>query len=243
MADVSQHVPSGGMRLSAVIPCHDGERYVAEAIRSVLAQAQPAIEVIVVDDGSTDGTPEAVRAFGGAVRYERVAHRGAAAARNHGAGLATGDAIAFLDADDLWTAGALSALAAALTASPAAGMALGRMEQFVSPELPETDRSRFQFSPDPVAARMCGTVLVRRDAFDRVGGFSPRLASGEFIDWYLRAEHLGVRTVTIDQVVLRRRLHHWNHGVTRRDTRQDYLQVVKAALDRRRALEARANPR
>jgi glycosyltransferase involved in cell wall biosynthesis len=242
MVDATHDVPSSRMRISAIIPCHDGERYVAEAIRSALAQTLDPIEVIVVDDGSTDGTPAAVAAFGDAVRYQRMPHGGAAAARNRGVELATGDAIAFLDADDLWTEGALPRLAAAMAAEPSAGMVLGRMEQFVSPALPETDRNRFQFSPDPVAARMCGTVLIRRPDFDRVGGFSPRLASGEFIDWYLRAEHVGVKAVTIPQVVLRRRLHHWNHGVTRRETRQDYLQVVKAALDRRRSLEAGANP-
>jgi hypothetical protein len=82
---------------------------------------------------------------------------------------------------------------------------------------------------------MCGTVLVRRTEFERVGGFAPELVSGEFIDWLARAEHLGVRTVALDAVVLRRRLHRTNHGVVRRDARQDYLRVVKAALDRKRA--------
>lgn len=238
MVGASHDVPSRRMGISIVIPCHDGERYVGDTIRSVLAQGI-VTEIIVVDDGSSDGTPAAVQSFGDAVRYLRIPHGGAAVARNRGVEFATGDVIAFLDADDLWTEHALSRLLEALDRDPSAGMAIGRMEQFVSPELSEAERQGFRFSPEPVAARMCGTVLVRRDAFERIGGFSPRLASGEFIDWVLRAEHLGVRSVAIPDVVLRRRLHRSNHGIKRRDARQDYLTVVKAALDRRRAAGAR----
>ena len=111
---------------------------------------------------------------------------------------------------------------------------VGLMEQFVSPEL-EGGGHVFRFSPDRVPARMCGTVLLRRAEFDRVGGFAPQLRSGEFTDWILRAEAAGVRFATVPELVLRRRLHLTNHGVLRKDARQDYLKVVKAALDRRRA--------
>ena len=239
MADASIDDTSARLRVSVIFPCHDGERYVAETIRSVLDQPHAGLEIIVVDDGSTDGTPEAVGAFGDAVRYDRQPHGGASVARNRGVELATGDAIAFLDADDLWTEQALPRLVAALERDPSVGMVLGQMEQFASPELPESARLQFRFSPDPVPARMCGTVLVRRTEYGRVGGFSPRLQTGEFIDWFLRAEELGVRSVTIPDVVLRRRLHRLNHGVVGRDTRQDYVRVVKAALDRRRAMASR----
>jgi len=220
--------------ISVVIPCHNGERYIGDTIRSVLRQSRGVLEIIVVDDGSTDGSRAAVAAAGGPVRYLRQPHGGAARARNLGAEQASGTLLAFLDADDLWTEDALAALVAPLERDPALGMTVGLMEQFVSPEL-EGGGHVFRFSPDRLPARMCGTVLLRRAEFDRVGGFSPQLRSGEFTDWILRAEAAGVRFATVPELVLRRRLHLTNHGVLRKDARQDYLKVVKAALDRRRA--------
>ena len=222
-------------RVSVVIPCHNGERYVADTIRSVMRQDVGPIEIIVVDDGSTDRSREVVAAFGSEIRSARQHHGGAARARNLGAGLATGALLAFLDADDLWTDHALRALIAPLERDPSLSMTVGLMEQFVSPELPDGARHGFRFSPDPMPARMCGSVLVRRSEFQRVGEFSPLLSSGEFTDWILRAEAAGLRFVTVPELVLRRRLHLLNHGVVRKDARQDYLKVVKAALDRRRA--------
>jgi glycosyltransferase involved in cell wall biosynthesis len=235
MLESGKAEPQDPPRVSTVIPCHDGERYVAEAIRSALAQPCTPHQVIVVDDGSSDRSPEIVRSFGGAVRLERQPRGGAARARNLGAGLATGRYLAFLDADDLWVPDTLPRLLAVLEADRSLGIAFGKMQQFVSPELPPESRLQFRFSPEPVPARLCGSVLVRRDVFARVGALSAELASGEFIDWLSRAEHLGVRAAAVDALVLRRRLHHWNHGVVRRDANLDYLRVVKAALDRRRS--------
>jgi len=220
--------------ISVVIPCYNGERYIGDTIRSVLRQSRGPREIIVVDDGSTDGSRAAVVAAGGPVLFLRQAHGGAAQARNLGVERSSGAFVAFLDADDLWTEHALAALIAPLERDPALGMSVGLMEQFVSPEL-EGGGHGFRFSPDRVVARMCGTVLIRRSELDRVGSFAPQLRSGEFTDWILRAEAAGVRFATVPELVLRRRLHLTNHGVLRKDARQDYLKVVKAALDRRRA--------
>ena len=235
---IGAHRNSRKPRVSVVIPCYNGERYVADTIRSVLRQGHESLEIIVVDDGSTDGSRSAVASFRGEVVYLQQPHGGAARARNLGVARASGALLAFLDADDLWTDNALRALSAPLERDPALGMTVGLMEQFVSPELPDGARHGFRFSPDPVPARMCGTVLMRRSEYDRVGGLSPHLQSGEFTDWILRAETVGLRFATVPELVLRRRLHLLNHGVTRRDARQDYVKVVKAALDRRRAAAA-----
>jgi glycosyltransferase involved in cell wall biosynthesis len=220
--------------VSTIIPCLNGERYLAEAITSVLAQAYQPLEVVVVDDGSTDRSAEIARGLGEMVRVIEQPHGGASVARNRGVANASGELLAFLDADDLWTEGRLHRQVTALVRDPDLDMVLGHTEQFVSPDVPPAARDRFRFDYAPTPARVSGALVVRRAAFDRVGGFSPRWQTGEFIDWYLRAEEKGLRCLFLPETVLRRRLHLANHGLVKREARSDYASLIKAALDRRR---------
>jgi glycosyltransferase involved in cell wall biosynthesis len=87
--------------VSIVIPCYNGEKYVGEAIDSALAQTYANKEVIVIDDGSTDGSLDVIKSFGDRIRWETGPNRGGSAARNRGIELARGELIQFLDADDL----------------------------------------------------------------------------------------------------------------------------------------------
>ena len=78
-------------------------------------------------------------------------------------------------------------------------------------------------------------MIVRADAFARVGGFREGVIFGEFLDWYARAADIGLPTATVDEVVVRRRVHDHNAGVEFRESRGDYARVIKDVLDRRRA--------
>jgi glycosyltransferase involved in cell wall biosynthesis len=220
-------------RASAIIPAFNAARFLGEAIDSVLGQSRPPFELIVVDDGSTDATAAVARRFP-AVRYVAQPHGGIAAARNRGVSAATGDCLAFLDADDRWTARKLEVQLAALAADPGLDMLLGhcmevrqgewaaRLDPAVPPE-------------DGVPGYLAGTCLVRRAAFERVGRFETALRAGEFIDWLLRARGRGLRIRMLPGVVLWRRLHDGNHGVTDRGSYSDYARVLKDELDRRRS--------
>src|SRR5688572_20501170 len=88
--------------ISCIVPVYNGERYIREALDSILGQTYPNLEVVVVDDGSTDATAAAVASYGNRVSYLWQPNAGPVAARNLGLGAATGDYVAFLDADDLW---------------------------------------------------------------------------------------------------------------------------------------------
>ena len=88
--------------ISCIVPVYNGERYLAETLQSILGQRVGPLEVIVVDDGSTDGTAGVARRFGSAIRVLHQTNAGPAAARNLGLSEARGDFVAFLDADDLW---------------------------------------------------------------------------------------------------------------------------------------------
>lgn len=225
-------------RISVIVPVRDGAAHLGDALASVLAQTRPAAEILVVDDGSRDESAAVAARFvapGGVVRCVRQPPGGAAAARNLGVALTTGDWLAFLDADDLWTPDALARRGDALAADPELDLVLGRTEQFLSPELNEPARARLRRPEGSAPGFLPGAMLVRRVAFARVGAFETGWELGEFIAWFARARELGLREHHLDAVTLRRRLHADNQGQRKRQHYDDYAHILKAALDRRRA--------
>lgn len=206
--------------ISVIIPAFNAADFLPEAIGSVLSQTHPPSEIIVVDDGSTDGSASV------AARYEQVqvfsqSNGGPAAARNHGIRRATGSHLAFLDADDVWTPDKLQRQMSALESGDA-DMIFGRVEVF-------RDTGTVLEIYDGVIA---GTMIVTRRAFDRVGEFSEKMRVGEFIDWYARAQEAGLKSLSLPDIVMRRRLH--GHNLTRTpDVRMAYFDALRAAIRRR----------
>lgn len=136
-------VKSGSPHFSVIIPVYNGEAFVARAIESVLTQTWPAHEVIVVDDGSTDRTAEVVVSFADRVRYLRQENAGVSAARNRGAGMATGDWLAFLDADDWYYPDRLRWHAEAIVREPGLDFLTGDYD-YVRPDGSHISRSMDQ---------------------------------------------------------------------------------------------------
>lgn len=223
------------LRVSAVIPVYNGARYLAETIESVLAQTRPVDEIIVVDDGSTDGSAALARSFS-AVHVVVQPQSGAATARNLGVETASGNVIAFLDADDLWTPEKNEMQAAVFEREQDAGMVFGYAQQFVSPDVEETVRRQLQCPAEPMAGYIPSAAYIRRDVFARVGMFL-QWQIGDFIDWYARAAEHGIRSVLLPDVVVHRRLHGANLGVRERASQIDYVRIARAALQRRRKQE------
>ncbi len=219
--------------VTVVIPVHDGERYLPEAVASVLGQTHSAVQVIVVDDGSTDGTAAAAAAFGDAVEYVHQENAGPAAAMNRGAGRAGGELISFLSADDVWVPEKLALQLAALRAG-GPDLVFGHVRHFLSPELDAAAAARLRCPPEPMPATSAGTLLTRLDTFWRVGPFDEGYRVGEFLDWYSRAGDLGLTTLILPGVVSHRRVHGANHSLRERAP-ASYAQILKANLERRRA--------
>lgn len=218
--------------VSVITPVFNCERYLADALESVLGQSYRPIELIVVDDGSTDGSAEVVRRYADRTRYVYQANSGSGAARNAGVDLASGTYLAFIDADDLWTQDKLRRQMDAVEADGSLDIVFGHVEQFVSPELPDTLRSSLRYTPGKMPGRLPGTMVVRRDAFFRVGYFG--LAIGEAVDWTLRATERRLRSTMLPDVLLKRRLHASNSGRLHPDPRREYVRYLKASLDRSR---------
>jgi glycosyltransferase involved in cell wall biosynthesis len=218
------------MRISGIMAVYNTERYVALALDSMLAQTLPPHEIIVVDDGSTDGTPDVLRTYTPRVRVIRQPNCGPSRAFNVAIAAATGDAFAFLDADDLWVPEKLQIQCAALSDDVEA--VFGAVQQFASPDLdPEITRS-YVVPTDPQPGITKTALLIRRSAFERIGPF---FEEGEFVDWYARASVLGLRSRMLSEVVTMRRHHPGNLGRRLRSKHDNDLpRILKRSLELRR---------
>jgi glycosyltransferase involved in cell wall biosynthesis len=228
------------VKLSVVIPAFDCARYIGEALESVLAQVGGDAEVLVVDDGSRDATAAVAESFGSSVRVIRGAHVGIGATVNHGMREARGAVLALIDGDDRWLPRKMALQLAALDAEPLLDIVFGHVRQFLSPEV--SDVGRYAFTSEPMAGLHRGAMVIRRDAWQRVGPMETDLVLGEFIGWYARAIDAGLKTRMLPDVVYERRVHGLNTVLRERDMYGDYVRVIKATMDRRRALRAAGIP-
>jgi len=221
--------------VSVMIGVYNCAAYLGEAIDSVLAQTYEPVELIVVDDGSTDGSGAVAETYGPAVRCIRQERGGMAAARNRAVEAARGEFFAFLDADDRFPVDKLERQLAVFDEDPELDVVYGHVTEFVTPDLDEESRALLRAPNHDVPWPTPNLMLVRREAFFRVGLFSTALRVGIGVDWHARANELGLKSTVPAILALERRLHAENNGIRERQFKPQYLHVLKASLDRRRA--------
>ena len=222
--------------LSVVVPVRDGADYLAEALQSCLSQSRPPTELIVVNDGSTDDSAHIARDLG--VRVLDIEPTGLSGARNHGVRSATGDFIAFLDADDRMTPTRLARQWDRLEQSPEIDGILGHMQLFA---VHHDDTGTQERAEDPTPGWCAGTLTIRRTFYLASGGMDESLDAGEFIDWLLRSRRSGGNFVMTDDLVLMRRVHDRNMTRDLEKIRKNYLSVIRKNLDRQRATNQEAS--
>lgn len=217
--------------LTVIMPLHDAAPWVGEAIQSVLDHADGLLELLVIDDGSTDDGPRIAAAFGGPVRVLSQANAGPAAARNHGLAEARGRLIGFLDADDLWCADVPDPRRVALDADPTVDVVLARVQPVHGPP---------GQPPIPIDGTISGLqlggMLARADALRRHGGMDEAIVHGEDVDWILRMRDAGAHVVTIDDVTARHRLRAGSLTRDRPRTDAGLVGAIHASLRRRGAV-------
>jgi glycosyltransferase involved in cell wall biosynthesis len=232
--DVTSHLADP--LVSCIVPVFNGERYLREALDSVLQQTYRQLELIVVDDGSTDGTAEIVVSYGDRLSALRQTNAGPAAARNRGLDETRGEFVAFLDADDLWHADKLIRQMARFAMRPDLDVCVTHARNFWIPELAEEEaRFRQHRMARPLPGYLPSTMLARRRAFDLVGVFDATLGFGHSTEWFLRGAARGAVVEAMPDVLYYRRIHHTNRSrQMNAASRDEYLRLVKAHLDRRR---------
>jgi glycosyltransferase involved in cell wall biosynthesis len=226
------------MRVSVVIPAYNHARYLPQAIESALAQTLAPAEVIVVDDGSTDDTPAVLAPYADRVRVVRQPNAGVSAARNHGVSLSTGEAVAFLDADDVWLPRKLELQCARMEADPEVGLVHVAVQDVDAEGKPlgchtgglegEGIAREMLFFRRPVILGGGSGAMVRRSVFDEVGGFDLDLGTSADWDLYYRIASRS-KVAFVPEVLLHYRLHGSNmHGNIRRMEREMLHAYAKA---------------
>lgn len=195
--------------VSVIIPTYNHARFIAQAVQSALVQTYPQVEIIVIDDGSTDETAQVLAPFAGRIRVVTQNNAGVSAARNHGFALAQGQYLTFLDADDLFLPDKLARDVALLEGDPAVGMVycswryvaedgeqvLGELRpQKAGQLLEDLLLRRFHCVP--------GAATIRREALERVGLFAEHCPAAADTDLWVRLAYAGYPFACVDEPLL-----------------------------------------
>jgi len=209
-------------RVSVIVPAHNAAPFLGEALESVFAQGLTDVEVVVVDDGSSDGTAEVARGFGRGVRVLAQPRSGSGRARNLGLAETGGEIVAFLDADDVWLPDKAARQLPLLERDPALGLVFSDMVSFGDgSEGGSYFRERGftgRCTPSEIFLHdmiSTPTVLLRRACLRETGPFDPSLPIGQDTDLWFRIA-LAYPFATVDAPLVRRRFH---PGNTTRDSR------------------------
>ncbi len=219
--------------VSVIIPVYNGEAYLRETVESVLAQSRRPSEIVIVDDGSTDGTKAVAAALKGNIRYFHQRNSGPPAARNAGVRAARGELIGFIDADDLWAVDKIEIQSNMLLADPSIDLAVG-YTQVVKAVADAEGVSTLQPITAPGPATTLGGALIRRKAFEIIGLFSESQRYADDVDWFLRAKEAGLSIIFHADVVHFYRRHSSNISNDIAMNNKYLVLAIKKSLERRR---------
>jgi glycosyltransferase involved in cell wall biosynthesis len=223
--------------VSVVIAVKNGERYLPQAIESVLAQSYDRHEIIVVDGGSTDGSVRIATSYSG-VRCIHQTGQGFADAWNLGVEAAKGSLVAILDSDDWWTPEKLSAQVQMLESQPEVEYTITRMRFILEPGQDCPPGFKLELLDSDHIAYMPSALVVRKSVFEVIGGFDTSWAISSDIDWFARAKDRGLNLGVIPYVMLYKRVHDTNLSYLDARTHhfnREIVGLLKHSLDRQRA--------
>ena len=223
--------------VSVIVPVRNGVSFLPEAMASIEAQNYPTLEIIVVDDGSTDDVGGALARLSCSTKYIRQEPSGPAAARNRGIREAKGELIAFLDVDDLWPKDSLGILVDAIRGDGTPDVVQGYAQ--IMRLMPDSGEYEFIGSPLEVFQDYLGGAVYRCSAFDRVGLLDESLIQCEDVEWFYRARDGGLVIERLQQISLFVRRHAEN--MTKTGSQREYsLQALKKIMAHKRRRAARS---
>lgn len=220
--------------VSCVVPVFNGALYLEEAIASIEAQTWGPIEIIVVDDGSTDDTPRLITALGDRVRAIRQKNRGTPATRNRGMAEASGAFFTFLDADDQWHPEKIARQMARFAARPDLDLCLCRSRHWWIPALRHEAEALSETLNEGPAIGGFPTVMARRSLFERTGPLDEGLRHLDMMEWMLRVADVGGVVESLPDPLVLRRIHHDNASRQRgANASADKIRIAQSRMHRR----------
>ncbi len=220
--------------VTAVIAVRDGERFLAEAIESVLGQTVSCAEVIVVDNGSTDRSREIAARYEPAVTLLDEPRKGIGPARNAGLAAARGDFVGMLDCDDLWDPCKNEIQLEAFRLNPRLDLVFGHVQQFADPSYDPALHGRLAIPSEPQPGLFLPAMLAPRSIWERVGPWSDDVKVSDGLQWLLRARAMNLQEEMLTETVIRRRVHDANYTRQNANEAGEFAHFLKRSIDERR---------
>ena len=225
--------------VSVILPVYNGEKFLAYAIEAIKQQNYYPLEILVIDDGSTDETAAIMADFQDEIRSFYQDHQGPATARNYGLRMAQGEIYAFFDVDDLWSEELFEQMLNQLLDDPTSEIIQGLIQQVLIPELTvnqnhaHTDYDSHQDIPDkPYRFINLTSALYRKSAFEKVGLLDESLMTGDDLDWFIRAWECRIKKIDFNGVFLIYRRHKTNITCDTKLVKLGIIRSYKNRLDR-----------
>jgi glycosyltransferase involved in cell wall biosynthesis len=219
--------------VSVIIPVYNGESFLARALGSVFEQDYRSLEVLVVDDGSSDGTAQIAQHWPEA-RYFFQQNQGHGAAKNTGIENSRGEYLAFLDVDDWWAPNKLGLQVEFLKAHPQIGYVVCNTRFVLERGALNLPGLKPELLQQPSPALLPSALVVRREILCAVGVFDPAFETGNDSDWFFRAQDMGVLRMILPEVLLYRSIHGENQSNRIEALRRDVFRLIRASIHRKR---------
>lgn len=225
------HVPP---RVTVIMVVRNGADHVAEALESILLSDLRPHEILVIDGGSTDATVAIARRVDG-VRVIPQVGRGIASAYNQAIAAASGEYLTFLSHDDVWLPGKLDRQVALMRSDPALMYCVTLVEHFLDAGAVPPPGFRTELLNRTAPGFLMESLMVRTEAFARVGLFNPAFPVSEDSDWFMRARDAGLKMAILPEVLIRKRVHAGSATMQERSTSRLLLTALRGSIARKRA--------
>jgi glycosyltransferase involved in cell wall biosynthesis len=227
-----ENMPKKSPLVSVIIPAHNGELYLRNAIQSVLDQEYQNTELWVIDNGSTDQTHKIAQSFPKVnYRYSEIGN--VALARNLGISLSRGGYIAFLDQDDTWVPSKLTKQVHFLEENPTYGIVFSLQKNHLELGHKKPNWISQENLDNPQSAHLPSAMMVRHELFKSLGDFNPALPLASDADWLFKATYAGISIGTIKEVLIYRRIHSENNSKHCKLLHKDLFSAIRSSLKER----------
>lgn len=222
--------------ISIIIPVFNTGKYLKEAIDSVFFQTYKNFEIICINDCSTDNSLKILSLYKDKITIiNNDVNMGASYSRNVGIKASLGDFIAFLDADDLWDKSKLEKQMTFFKEDKDLDICFTLMKSFISPDLSQDSKNLKYCPKENQPAHIPSSCIIKKSSFLKVGFLDEKYKNADFVDWLNRAKENKLKILTIDEVLISRRIHETNISISNKSiVHSEYIKTIRESLKRKK---------